>query len=210
MRYTTRAGVRLEVGRVDRRRLDEIYIPEPVPPTRTTESWGGVKEEIPDLNAPGYRVQLLDYHLRLARELLDVLAAGVTVLDVDVAQQKVAALETVVGKQPDLNSGFLRYGVTDAERAEIVELVLYQSTVTQRGMEEATARFAYKWRGKALQTWYIPLSHGERGRLAVEWRAAQRSGLTWSQFCDMSGQEQSQHVAFWMLEDRLSYLLQAN
>jgi hypothetical protein len=171
------------------------------------ETWGGVKEEVPDYNDPGYRVAMLEYHLRYARDLMDVLAAGVTILNEDRARLSLQALEEVVGKQDDLALGLLR-GTTDFERAEIVELILYQSTVTQRAIDEAAARFGYKWRGKPLMTWHIPMSHGERGKLGVEWKAAHRSGLTWAQFCDLSGPEQSRHVAFWMLEDKLAYLLQ--
>jgi hypothetical protein len=210
MEYVTRDGVRLEVGRVDRRELDAIYIPVPVPPSRVVETWGGVKEEIPDRDDPDYRIKLFDYHLRLGRELLDALALGLTIIDTDLARERIDALEQVIGKQDDLATGLLRYGISDAERVQVVELLLYQSTVTQRGIDEAAERFGYKWRGKPLTTWHIPGSHGERGKLAVEWRAANRSGIPWTQFCDLPGPEQSQHVAFWMLEDKLMYLLQQN
>jgi len=210
MEYTTRDGIRLEVGRVERRLLDAVHIPEPVPPSRVVETWGGVEEEIPDRADPGYRIRLFDYHLHLGRELLDVLAQGLTIIDTDLARGRVAALEQVIGIQADLTTALLRYGITDAERAQVVELLLYQSTVTQRGIDEAAERFSYKWRGKPLMIWHVPGSHGERGKLGVEWKAANRSRIPWSQFCDLPGPEQSQHVAFWMLEDKLAYLLQQN
>jgi hypothetical protein len=208
MRYITRAGIVLEIRRIDRRLLDALAVPEPQPPTRPVETWGGLVEQVPVYADPSYRAAMLEYQLRYARDLMNILATGITVLDEDRARGRLQALEEVVGKQDNLALGFLRYGTTDIERAEIVELILYQSTVTQKAIDEASARFGYKWRGKPLIMWRIPMSHGERGKLGVEWKAANRSGLTWAQFCDLSGPEQSQHVAFWMLEDKLAYLLQ--
>jgi len=209
MRYVTRDGIALEVGQVDRRRLDAVSLPAPTPPTRTVETWGGVSEQVPVYDDPGYRAALFNYHLRLGREILDVLAAGITLIDATVSVDKLAALEAVVGPQPHTATAILRYCIADDERAQIVETLLYNSTVTQRGIEEAAERFAYKWRDKQLLTWVVPNSHGERGILGVAWRAAQRSGLAWAQFCLLSGPEQSATVAFWLLEDKLAYLLQA-
>ena len=209
MEYVTRDGITLEVGRVDRRRLDAVNLPAPTPPLRDVETWGGLTERVPVYDDPGYRAAMIGYHLQLGREILDVLANGIVLDDPAALSVKIAALKVVIGPQASDTVMVLRYCIADDERARIVETLLYNSTVTHRGIEEAAERFDYKWRGKPLMTWGTPLSHGERGILAVAWSAARRSGLTWTQFCMLSGPEQSAHVAFWMLEDKLSYLLQS-
>jgi hypothetical protein len=207
MRYTTRDGVAIEVGRVDRRCLDAIALPEPVPPTRKVETWGGEFEDVPVFDDPAYKAALLEYQLKLCREQTTVIAGGIAIENIEEARAAVVAIQEIFGAQPDIKTAYLRYCANDYDRAFIVGLVLYQSTVTNRGIAEACTRFAYKWHEKPLEAWGVPKSYGERGKLAVEWRAANRSGLTWEQFCALSGQEQSAHVAFWMLEDKLSYLV---
>ena len=207
MQFVTRDGLHIEVGRVRRELLDNINIAEPAPPLRDVETWGGIVEKVPVLDDPHYRAELFDYRLRLWREQLNVIAEGLTLPESEQLTARLAELEEVVGAIPDKKIGFLRYFLDDDDRTALVSEVLYQSTVTQRAIEEATVRFGYKWRGQSLLTWAIQTSYGERGKLAVEWKAAIRSGMTWAKFCELSGQEQSAHVAFWMLEDRLNYLL---
>ena len=208
MEYITRDGLRIEVGRVNRRLLDAIAIPEPQPPLRDVETWGELVERVPVYDDPGYKMQLFEYRLRLWREQLNVLSAGIALPDAPEIRQQLDGLAHVIGDvQHNRKGAFLRYCLSDADRAVIVEQILYQSTVTQRGITEACAFFAYKWRGKPLEAWHTSGSNGERGMLAVEWRAAIRSGLTWERFSSLSGYEQSQHVAFWMLEDKLQALL---
>jgi len=208
MEYVTRDGVRIEVGRVLRRFLDAIHIPAPVPPSRVVETWGGLAEDVPDYQDAGYQAQLFEYRLAMWRAHLDIIVDVVNFQLPEAQCERLAALQAI-GVGDGTPKSYLRYGLAQDDQNAIVALVLYQSTVTQRGIDEAAARFAYKWRGKPLLTWYVPSSHGERGQLALEWRAAIRSGLTWAQFCTLPGPEQSQHVAFWLLEDKLAYLLQS-
>ena len=207
MEFITREGLRIEVGSVHRDRLDSISILEPVPPLRDVETWGGLVEKVPVLDDPHYLAELFDYRLRLWREQLDIISDGLTLPDDAQIEAQLDALRDVIENMPDTKTGFLRYCLDDSDRARLVEQVLYQSTVTQRGIDEAVTRFGYKWRGQKLETWNVPVSYGERGKLAVEWKAAIKSGVTWAQFCNLSGKEQSAHVAFWMLEDKLNYLL---
>lgn len=207
MHYVTRDGLHIDVGRVRRELLDNLNIAEPVPPLRDVETWGGVIEKVPVLDDARYLAELFDYRLRLWREQLDIIATGLTLPDSPQIAAQLAELAEVIGPVRTDKAGFLRYCLNDGDRAAIVAEVLYQSTVTQRGIDEAVARFGYKWRGQKLETWHVPVSYGERGKLAVEWKAAIRSLMTWAQFCDLTGPEQSAHVAFWMLEDKLNYLL---
>ncbi|MBU1743223.1 MAG: hypothetical protein KKC37_16940, partial [Proteobacteria bacterium] len=134
------------------------------------------------------------------------IAGGITLPDSQNVKRALKSLSFAI-HFTDEKAAFLGYCLDDVDRAAIVDEILYQSTVTNRGIDEAVRRFAYEWRDKPLSTWSIPTSHGKRGKLAAEWNAAFRSGLTWAQFCGMPGSEQSAVVAFWALEDKLVYLL---
>jgi len=207
MHYTTADGWVLELARIDRRALDALVTAPPSPPVRETATWGGVIEAVPVYDDPAYQQALFDHYTALQRQQLRVLAIGVALPEH--YRTEAAALRELL-PEPDTSAAALtlRYLLTDADRAAVIARVLYLSTVTERGISEAITRLAYTWRGKPLDTWGVGLSHGSRGQLAVDFRAAVRSGLTWGAFCELPGPEQSMHVAYWALEDRLSYLLQ--
>jgi len=207
MEYTARDGVVITVGRVDRRQLDAVYLPQPQPPLREVETWGGITEKIPVYDDPVYAASLFQWRLRIWREQLAIIAAAVELPD-DTRIAGVTEALRHVWPRLSAKQVYLEQVLDNDDRARIVEEILYRSTVTVRGVTEATERFGYTWRDKPLLTWHAAVSHGARGQLGVEWRAAIRSGLTWTQFCALDGREQSAHVAFWMLEDKLHYLLQ--
>jgi len=208
MRYVTRAGVVLEIGRVDRRALDALHVPEPTPPTRPVETWGGVVENVPDRQNSAYQQVLYEWRVTVWRTQLRAIAPALTVA-LDAAQRQHLDALRAIGLGDGTPSDFLRLLVDTPDQAAIVEAVYYQSTVTARGIAEAAERLAYTWRGRPLQTWAVGYTHGQRGALAVDMQAAFRSGLTWTQFCDLDGPTQSAHVAFWNLEDKLNWLVQS-
>lgn len=209
MEYVTRDGVILTVGRVDRRRLDAAYIPAPVPPTRIVEAWGGIKEELPDWKNRDYQKRLHDWRVTLWRDHLRIIADALA-FTLNAEQQVPLEAVRAIGLGDGTNADYLRFCVSEHDQTQIVELLLYLSTVTERGVREATARLDYTWRGKPLDNWNVGYTHGKRGSLAVDMRAAIRSGLTWGQFCELTGPEQSTLVAFWGLEDRLHWLAENN
>jgi len=209
MQYTTRGGWSAELSRIDRRDLDALVVAAPSPPLRTVESWGGVVEQLPIYDDPKYQAQLLAHKINLQHSQTLIIAGG---LQLPAAKRLEAETLRKIVPSRDLTveAVALRYLLQDDDRNAIIAHILYLSTVTDRGIKEAITRFNYSWRDKPLDTFGVGMSHGRRGQLAVDFRAAVRSGLTWSQFCDLPGYEQSMHVAYWLLEDRLNYLLQVH
>jgi hypothetical protein len=170
------------------------------------ETWGGVKEEVPDFKDASYKRRLHDYRVRLWRERVGVISAGLTFTLPTTTQSQLEAIRAI-GLGGGTDADYLRLMIAEYDQARVVEMLFYLSTVTVRGIDEAVERLEYTWRGKPVTAWSIGYTPGKRGALGVDMRTAVRSGLTWNQFCDLSGPEQSQHVAFWMLEDRLGWLV---
>ena len=208
MVYTTSGGVVIEVGRVNRTDLDNIFIPEPVPPTRRVPIFSapGAQEyeDVPVWDDVTYQRMVADWRLRIFAEQWHIIAPALTVTNADIAEAQ--ALQAA-GLGDGTALDWLHYTAARRDQLAIVELVMYNSTVTERGIAEAEARFGYTWRGKPLSAWSVSYTPGQRGLLAADYRAAFRSQLTWSAFCALPGQEQSALVAFWALEDRLTYLV---
>lgn len=206
MRYVTRDGVEIEVGRVDRRRLDRISLPEPAPPTHSVETWGGIVEQVPDYNNASYIRSFHKWRTNTLRENLKVIIDALEFAIPDSFLEEQKALNAI-GIGDGTKADYLRHGINERDQVNIIALVHYQSTVTVRGVVEAEKSLNYTWRGKPLSSWSIGYSYGKRGQLGVDIHTALRSGLRWSEFCELSGQEQSQLVAFWNLEDSLQWLL---
>ena len=208
MEYITRDGVSIQVGRVNRNDLDNIAIQEPAPPMRSVETWGGIFEDVPIWDDPDYQRALFAYNVKLFGAQLLVIAQGLTFTLNEKAQRRVDALKAIKPHQTE-KILYLRYCLEDDTRARLLEGVLYLSTVTQRGIDEAVRRLNYTWRGTALQAWATGTIKASRGKLGVEMQAAIRSHIAWPDFCKLSGPDQSLYVAFWLLEEKLNYLIGA-
>ena len=208
MEYITRDGLVVVVGRVNRRLLDRIDIPTPAPPTKKVETWGDVLEDVPVLNDAQYLRRLQAWRVKVWRENIKVISQALTYT---VPQSDIDALRAI-GISADASDtiAYLQNHIRADDQDNITDLVYYHSTVTARGVLEAEERFNYTWRDKPLSAWGYSYTFGRRGQLGVDYRAAIRSGLTWMQFCDLTGPEQSELVAFWMLEDKLTWLLTSN
>jgi len=169
MNYVTSTGVRVIVGHVDRRVLDAIDIPKPQPPMRDVETWGNITERVPLLNDESYRRQLSDWRLSLFAGQWHAIAPALEARDVDLDEaHALQAAGLGEGRAIDV----LRYTLSELDQIQIVAAVYYQSTVTDRAMLEAEMRFDYTWRGKSISSWSLKYAPGQRGQLAVHWRAA--------------------------------------
>lgn len=208
--YVTEKGHRLSLGRIDRRLIDRLRIERepPQPPTRAVEVWGGIEEEIPVLDDPGYQAQRMQYHLWLAKQQASVIAEAVTILDEDKVDwtelTELADLGLVI---PSPGVGFLTYLLSERDRANVVDLVLYQSTVTDRGIAEAETAFEVTWHRLPVRAWRVPGTPGRVGSLFGDRQAAQFGGYNWSAFCELTGPEQSAVVAFYKISRRLEWLM---
>lgn len=200
----------MSLGRIDRRLIDRLKTERepPQPPTRMVEVWGGIKEEIPVFDDPDYQSKRMQYHLWLAKQRAGVIAEAVTVLDEDEVDwtelTELADLGLVI---PSPSVGFLTYLLSEQDRANVVELVLYQSTVTERGITEAEAAFNVTWQELPVKAWRIPGTPGRVGSLFGDRQAALFGGYNWSAFCELAGLEQSAIVAFYKISRRLEWLM---
>jgi hypothetical protein len=210
MEYATTAGMRLEVGRIPRQKIDNFIggRPLPEPPTRTTEVFGGDTEEVPILDDPGYRRALLDYYITFGHDQVDLIADAVQIIG-DVPLAELEELRELGLAEGDGHADLLRHVVlgSDDDLAAVVELVMYQSTVTERGIAEAAQAFNVTWMEKPVLQWGIPGSYGRHGAPFEARKAAQFSRYNWHDFCALSGPEQSAIVAFYRLSTRLEWLM---
>lgn len=208
MIYTTEAGTRLEIGRVPRQDIDNLLArhPLPEPPTRQVTVWGGVTENEPVWDDPTYQAELTGYWLRFGREQLAVVAPAVTVVSGEQADLRELEEAGITSRDP---ASQLRASVltATADLQAVIELVFYQSTVTQRGIDEATAAFRVLWLDKPVLAWKVPGAPAEYAPLYRDHQAARSGGYSWERFCQLPGPEQSAEVAFYLIENRLHWLM---
>jgi len=208
--YVTSAGLRLEVGRIPRRDIDRFIAerPPPEPPTRKVKAFGDVEEDVPVLDDPGYQRALFDYYVRFGHDQVDLIAGAVEVLG-DVPLVELEELRELGLADGDGHADLLRHIVlgNDDDLGAVVELVMYQSTVTERGITEAARAFNVTFAGQDVMSWGVPGTAGRYGALFEARKAAQFSRYNWHEFAELPGPEQSAAVAFYRLNARLEWLM---
>lgn len=208
--YVTKSGVRLEVGRIPRQEIDAFTVahPSPEPPTRRAVAFGDVEEDVPVWDAPEYQAKLFDYYVSLAHDQMALVAGAVEILDTPDLSSELAELREIGLAQGDGHADLLRYVIlgNDEDAAAVTGLVMYHSTVTERGIKEAKKAFCVTWAGQPVETWRVPGTPGRYGSLFEARLAAKFSTYSWPVFCELSGPEQSAEVAFYRLSSRLDWL----
>jgi hypothetical protein len=181
---------------VDRRLIDRLRLgrEEPKPPVRVVEAWGDIEEEIPVLDDPGYQAEMMTYHLWLAKEQAAVIAGAIEPLG-EIDWTELFEL-----------GGLLCYLLSDQDRANVVALVLYHSTVTARGVTEAERAYGVKWMNKPVTAWRVPSAPAELSLEFEARRVARLYGYSWPQFCELTGPEQSAVVCHYRISNKLSWL----
>lgn len=209
--YTTEQGIILRVGRLQRQKLDAVQAgAEPIPPEVLSSSlgrevWGDPEAKEYDHRDPGYLEELHRWQQEIG-ERQTALIVGAIGLD-DEAQANVTELHRL-GIVPDTSLlTFFEACLTEQEQNAVVGLVLYQSTVTTRGIVEADAAFAVTWRSKPVSAWSVPGMPVRQGRQFEDRTAAILSGYKWSEFCELHGAEQSKEVTFHRIARRLEWLI---
>ena len=209
--YTTKNGVRLEIGRIPRQEIDRFVAahPMPEPPTRKQAAFGGIEEDVPVLNDPGFQRAMVDYYIEMGNAQVDLIVGAVKMADGSYEALLVEADELrEVGVIED-EADVLRYvilGNTD-DLAEVVGEVFYQSTVTERGIDEAKRMFNVTWAGQGVETWHVASTPGQYGQIFADRLAAKFGGYNWGEFCELSGPQQSAVVAFYRLNIRLEAMM---
>lgn len=203
---TTSTGYRLTVGRIPRERIDAFLRarPEPEPPVRQVEAFGGVVEEVPVLDDPAYVAALQAHRLELGMAQLELIVDAVEIEGTG-WEHELSELYALSLAGDDPKADVLRYIVlgNDEDFARVVEEVLYNSTVTMRGLEEAAARFNVTWMGQRVPVVSPPGGQGQAASAFGDRQAAKFSLLTWGEFCALPGPEQSAAVAFYRLSTGL-------
>lgn len=209
MDITTSYGVRLKVGRIPRKELDAFILAHPLPkaPVKKVTIWGG-EDEIEDTNDPDYRREVLAYHLKLAHEQMPFLAQAIDIVtDWENDPRYIELTETEACQAQD-KADYLRFVAMNEDDLEnVVDEIFYQSTVTERGVDEASRIFNVTWYGQPIEAWRLPSTPGKLGRFFEDREAARFVYLSWDEFCLLSGAEQSAAVAHRRLSMRLDYLM---
>jgi len=208
--WETLDGHILTLGRLDRREIDAFSADNapPVPPTKTVETWAG-DEQAPDLDEPKYQAALGRYYRNLGKSQVELIAPAITLpRGVDFGALYELAESGLVEFPPGSNGsnvGYLLY-VLDADDLEtLVKIVFYNSTVTEKGIGDARARFGVKWMNESILAWGVPGTPGAYNLEFEARRAARYNLVPWCEFCDLTGPEQSALVCFYRMDARLEY-----
>jgi len=208
--YTTKNGVRLEIGRIPRQEIDRFVAahPMPEPPTRKQAAFGGIEEDVPVLDDPGFQRAMMDYYVKMGHDQVDLIAGAVEIVG-DIEALLVEADELreigVIEDEADLLRHLI-LGNTD-DLAAVVGEVFYLSTVTERGIDEAKRMFNVTWAGQGVETWHVAGTPGRYGQAFEDRLAAKFGGYNWGEFCELGGPQQSAAVAFYRLSNRLEALM---
>ncbi len=215
--YVTSNGYRLGIGRIDRREIDRFTAERPVPepPMRTAAElniavFGGIEDEelLPIWDDPKFVASVMEHRVRMFEEELNLVASAITLLD-ELDPVAVQPLEEAGLLEPGNVADTLRYIVLEhkAEQAAVVEAVLYNSTVTPRGLSEAEAKLNVRWDDVRLKISGGGEKRAQASDVFNSRKAARNAELTWNEFCDLTGPEQSEEVAFFILDTKLAQLM---
>lgn len=206
--YVTAGGAELLINRVHRAAIDKFVAahPEPVPPSIKVEIWGGVEEEIPNFDDPRYLLAMQEHLLRLGRDQLGLILPAIQVVKAPTHVDR-ELLELLGVRELD-DASNLRFNILadDKDLEEVVRLVLYLSTVTEQGIVEAQQAMNVKWLDRDVTAWRVPSLPIEYNPLYRDRKAAQFCGYSWSSFCELTGPEQSENVAFYTLSQTVDFL----
>lgn len=210
--FVTENGVRLRVGRISRHIIDEFAAknPQPEPPQMTVTIWPDIEEEVPNYDDPAYIAEYQSWQIDFGYSLFDLIVDAVEIVD---SAEMSAVTEIEELKSSGLSGGddksaLLFYVIlADAEEmGNVVDLVLYNSTVTARGLMEAAEMYDVTWHGNRVPIAASPGGVGKASSIFCDRQAATAEGYKWREFCELPGPEQSAVVAFHRLNTRLNSL----
>lgn len=211
--YVTNDGSKLRVGRVDRRLLDDLELPmkRPEPPTREVVVWDGSTEHVKITDDQKYLDQLALYYMELRKHQFGVVETAVEIMETpqihaDADEQEALRAIGVVGELSALERVLGK--ATNRESArEIIELIFFNSTVTERGIERANNKIGAKWEGLPVSSYRLkPQFPINVSQYYIDRVAASHYGFKWNEFCDLWGYEQAEYVALYLTENALEYM----
>ncbi len=209
MVYVTSTGVELEIGRIHRSHIDKLIAkyPMPEPPMKMVQVWM-IEEKQPDYKDSDYLAELAKYHATVGIKQLDVILPAISIRDSDIEIAEVGQEFAELGLGGDYKRSYLVQVAmgNEVDTAVIVGAVFYQSTVTQRGVDEAAAALAVSFLDKPVMAWKTPELPGKQSQLYGDMQAARFCHYNWQEFCDLPGPEQSMNVALHLITNRLEWL----
>jgi hypothetical protein len=209
--YETENGILLKVGRINRMILDTFAAghPEPEPPMMTVTAWGDEEEEIPVHDDPAYMAARLAWFVQFGEELFNLIASAIELPDDIAVEAELDELRDLGLGDLDDKSAFLRYAAVGSveELRGVVDLVLYNSTVTVRGLEEAAKVYGVTWMDREVPVFAKVEGDAKASGIFGDRQAAQWAHYRWGEFCEMTGPEQSMVVALHRLTLRLEELM---
>jgi len=213
MRYRTTTGAVLELSRLPRQAIDAYLAghPGPEPPRIAVPIFGGATEWLEDVDDPRYREQLATYHLQLAQDEFVLISQAVQLLEPQPWQLALEVTEwRELGVGLETEADYLRCVALGAaaDMTGVIEALLYLSTVTLRGLQEAEAAFGIQYQGIALSQHPNPPGQVSMSPLFQARLAATALGYTWEAFCELDGPAQSAAVAQYLCTEKLRWLLE--
>lgn len=210
--YTTSLGVHLELGRIPRHVIDEFVTVNraPSPPRRPpqVEVLGGVDPEdwLDDINDPAYMAAVRRYNYKLFDAQFDLIADAINI-EFDASALEPFYMMGLERNKP--KSDYLRYVVLQSieDASGVSSAIIYNSTVTQRGIDEAMGRFDVQWLGLPVSEWYIESAPASFSFIFESRLTARRAHISWADFCELTGPQQSEEVALTRLENKLQWLM---
>lgn len=196
----SRSSLKVTFRKVDRTELDKMraVIKEPKAPLVKYEIWGGITETHPNFDDPKYIKKLNSFYTGLFTIQRDLILDAIIELDLASLPdyKELAAIGIVT---PDLMLPIQDWNY-------LVSEILYQSTVTTKGLLEAEAKFSITWMDKSLRGFAVPGSMVDAAEYFTHWKAAQFMNFNWHQFCDMPGPLQSDAVYFYTASNKLDWM----
>ena len=210
----TSAGITLSVSGISRKVLDAFlhYRTPPEPPLKIVKAYKGFEEQVPDYDDPQYQEAYIHYVTAIAMDRFNIVINAVT-FDIQPMEHPVylklreAGIATGNTEQ-DIKSEFIRFVALDKIKdiAVVMDEILYLSTVTQRGIDEASDRYNVTWLGKRVEAFGVPKSKATYLQPYEDRDAAMEYHVPWEQFIQLSGSEQSAIVAHYRIRRRLAWL----
>jgi len=192
--FVTSNGSVVTCNRIDRRLLDALWVNEmpPQPPVSQVEVWGGIFEDVHHYDDENYLISMGLYRLKIEDRII-ALFKDVTEYQASKDDQteadELAALSSV---------DFFRDVILadENDRNQYINTCVYLSTVTEIGIQDALRKFNVTYMGKPILELSMPGSYAERFQVFEDRQAARYGKISWQQFCELSGPEQSEYVAF--------------
>lgn len=200
MKSLTFNNIVFDVSRVSRTELDSIFTePLPIPPTKKVMIWGGVLEDSYLFDDPTYIEAMSNYNRIVYNKERELFYSAIS-YDKDVALSKVDR------ELYELTGDMLVSLLSDEQILELFELVMYQSTVTMKGLEKASNMFNVRKYDTPVYGIKFPDSEVSYSAQFRDRLVAKDLGYTWTEFCLLDGQEQSNLVMVYVTNSILHYL----